>query len=307
MTVKDVPRTTDVDSVTIPIRLPLPRLATHRFSAPTAADVRAALHTGCPAEATALWDEIATAAGVPVGAHLLTLEELETLAAAVAARPGVVGLQGRSLAIRVASYRALSDLEGGALPADWARRSIESLLRSRLPDPARSAAIDELDLFRPETRRRLDAAASRAAGRLGTAVGLVTVILDGAQAFAGSHGLSGWMLQSGGTPVEWALCATTVRTREPLVIPDSAADVLHRTNPLVEKDGLASYAGVPLITSGGHVVGGLCVVDGAAHTFTEADVAELRTLADALVAEIEHTSGTGRRPAVPGPARAPLA
>ena len=294
-------------SVTIPIRVPLPRLATHRFSAPTAADVRAALHTGDAAQAEALWEEITAEVGVPTGAHLLTVDELGALAAAVAARPGVVGLQGRSLVIRVASYRALADLDGGALPADWARRSIESLLRSRLPDPARSAAIDELDLFRPETRRRLDAAATRAATRLGTAVGLVTVILDGAQAFAGSHGLGGWLQQAGGTPVEWALCATTVRTREPLVIPDAAADPLHRTNPLVEKDHLASYAGVPLITSGGHVVGGLCVIDGAAHAFTDADVAELQVLADALVAEIEQDNGAAERPGGPARARAPLA
>ena len=77
--------------------------------APTAADFRATVLRagGDPALWVALCDE----ADVPVGGSL-TLAQLGRLADTIKARPGVLGVMGRSLGVRVSTYRTLSILNG---------------------------------------------------------------------------------------------------------------------------------------------------------------------------------------------------
>lgn len=164
-------------------------------------------------------------------------------------------------------------------------------------DPERLAEIADLDVFRAEASARLDEYARRAAQRLGAPIGLVTIVLDGAQVLAGRHGLTGWLATAPGTPVEWSLCATTVRTRQQYVVPDAAADVEQRDNPLVTEDGIAAYAGAPLITSRGHVVGAHCVIGTAPREFSAAELEQLTQMADEVVAELESWRASAHRPA----------
>jgi GAF domain-containing protein len=116
---------------------------------------------------------------------------------------------------------------------------------------------------------------------------LITLVGEDAQLFLGSHGLPDWAKQANGTPVEWSFCATTVRTGEPYVVNDARAHVVHRSNPLVTSQGIASYAGAPLVTSSGHVLGACCVLDTKPREFTELDVAELSSAAASLVHSFE--------------------
>jgi GAF domain-containing protein len=210
---------------------------------------------------------------VAAHAELLGVRELERLTEALSAQPAAAGLVGRSFAIRVAAFRhASAEYAGVSAPTwDWARESMNLLLRTRMPSTGRLAEIDRLDLFSATSRKKLDRAAHKAAARVGTPIGLVTVVLDGAQEFAGSHGLTGWVAHAGGTPVEWSFCATMVRTREPYLVPDAAADVIQRYNPMVAHDGLGSYAGVPLITSRGEVLGSCCVASDQPRHYTDTE------------------------------------
>jgi GAF domain-containing protein len=154
-------------------------------------------------------------------------------------------------------------------------------------DMDRLAEIADLDVFSAEATARLDEYARRAAQRLGAPIGLVTIVLDGAQLLAGRHGLTGWLADAPGTPVEWSLCATTVRTREQYVVPDTSTDAVQQDNPLVTEEGLAAYAGTPLITSRGHVVGAHCVIGTAPREFSATELEQLAQMADEVVAEIE--------------------
>ncbi|RJK97690.1 GAF domain-containing protein [Vallicoccus soli] len=274
-------------------RTPLPRHGATGLSAPTGDDVRQALRRlpGCDAEA--VWDRVCDRARVPRGAYLLELEELDRLAAALLQEPGEVGLAGRALAVRAGTYRALAGRGDSALRrrVDWGREALELLLRSRLQDVERLRAVARLDPFRAEVRDRLDRVCRDTAVQFGQDAGAVTFVLDGAQAVAGSHGVGGWVLESGGLPVEWSFCATTVRTRRPYVVEDATEDVLQRTHPLVVgPEGLRSYAGAPLITAAGHVLGALCVVGGAARAVSAQEVAELQSRAAALAADLERTA-----------------
>jgi len=162
------------------------------------------------------------------------------------------------------------------------------MMMDPLFDEARLQEIADLDLLSPDVDPILNDLAAEAAARLGLPVSLISVVLDEAlhvAAFQGPDGL--WLNETRGHPVEWSFCATSVRTREPFVVPDAPAHPDHGTNPLVTQDGVRCYAGVPLISRRGHVLGNLCVVGLEEREFSEADVALLRALADEAVRRIE--------------------
>ena len=92
------------------------------------------------------------------------------------------------------------------------------------PATAEEARLEEIAALRltaPDAGEALQAFAERAAMRLGTEVGLVTIVLDQAQYFVGAHGLTGWMAEARGTPVEWSFCAHAVRSRLPFIVEDT--------------------------------------------------------------------------------------
>ena len=128
-------------------------------------------------------------------------------------------------------------------------------------DIARLDEIAELGLLSEDVDPILDDVARRAASQMGLPVSLVSVVLDEALHVAAAHGIDGlWLGDTRGHPVEWSFCATSVRTRDAFVVENAAVDPVHATNPLVTQDGVRCYAGVPLVSSRGFVLGNLCVV-----------------------------------------------
>ncbi|MGD0810362.1 MAG: GAF domain-containing protein [Acidimicrobiales bacterium] len=151
----------------------------------------------------------------------------------------------------------------------------------------RLVEISNYDLFSTEVRTTLDDFARRAAERFGLPTAMISIVLDTAQYWAGMHGVDGWKAEAQGTPVEWAFCANVVRTGHSYVVENAEIDELQRDNPLVTEDGQRCYAGAPLITPSGHVLGACCVVGNEPRTFTPAEIDELAAMADEVVAELE--------------------
>lgn len=155
-------------------------------------------------------------------------------------------------------------------------------------DEARLTEIAELGLLGDDVDPILQDIAARAASAIGLPVSLVSVVLDDALHVAGSHGIDGlWLGETRGHPVEWSFCATSVRTRDAFVVADATKHAYHRLNPLVTQDGVRCYAGVPLVSSRGNVLGNLCVVGLEERTFSEAELGTLRSLAHEAVVRIE--------------------
>jgi GAF domain-containing protein len=281
---------------------PLPRLPLHGLAGPTGDDARRVLQHAAHADGRAperVWAEVCAAAGLSTGCYLLTVEEAGALADAMVAQPAAVGVAGHDFRVRVQSYRLLAQQEAlagpGLRPFDAGYRTAGQLVRTRMPDDRRLSAIAALDLFSEDNRLLLDLAARRAADRLGGKVGLVTLVTEMSQHYVGQHGLAGWPAEAGGTPVEWAFCATTVRRRETHVIPDATVDVLQRANPLVGPGGAVSYAGAPLITLEGHVLGAVCVVGDAPLVPCPGQVAELEEIAAETLRTLEAERATRSR------------
>lgn len=161
-------------------------------------------------------------------------------------------------------------------------------------DLARLEEIAELGLLNGSLDPVLEEIATRAAAALAMPVSLVSVVLDEALHVAASHGIAGmWLDDTGGHPLEWSFCATSVKTREAFVVENAAEHPTHATNPLVTQDGVRCYAGVPLISSRGFVLGNLCVVGMEERTFTPSELAMLRDLASEAVRRIESRRTAG--------------
>ncbi|TCI47368.1 EAL domain-containing protein [Exiguobacterium sp. SH3S2] len=86
---------------------------------------------------------------------------------------------------------------------------------------------------------------------------------------------------------KWTLCDRVVTGRGPLVIEDVKTAEALSENPLLE--GIGFYAGVPLMTRSGHVIGTLCVTDGVPRSFEHEAVQTLEDFARWVMAEIELT------------------
>jgi len=166
--------------------------------------------------------------------------------------------------------------------------------RDVLRDTARLEEIAALGLTAPEVDSILQQTVDEAATRLDLPIGLVSIVLDEAQYFLAHRGLSGWLAEARGTPVEWSFCANAVQTGEPFVVEDATTHPLVKDIPLVHLDGVCCYAGIPLVTSRGHTLGTLCVIGTRTRTFTAEDLDTLRELAHRAVEHIE-ARGLGNR------------
>jgi signal transduction histidine kinase len=81
-------------------------------------------------------------------------------------------------------------------------------------------------------------------------------------------------------------CHYAVRSREPLVIGDTAAHPVYREIPTVHSLGVAAYVGVPIVARD-QVIGSFCAIDGRPREWTAQDLEVLTELAASAQREIE--------------------
>jgi GAF domain-containing protein len=156
-----------------------------------------------------------------------------------------------------------------------------------LHDRKRLEALAELDLdeiSRDGTLRRI---VDEAADELDLPVSLLSLVLDQSQIFPLSRGLTGWLAEAQGSPVEWSFCVNAVRSELPFVVEDAREHPAVKNIPLVEQDGIRCYAGIPLRARNGSIVGTLCVIGPEERIFTEDDLQILRQLADRATRRIQ--------------------
>ena len=262
-------------------------LERYGMNRPSAEEARAGLARVVGAErARDLWSQACEIAGLDADGPQ-SLGQLKRVAACMATLPGPAGVMGASLSLRIGAYEAIT----GASSSGRDRGGAMSEKDPSSPDPVvreeRLQEIADLGLTRPEVDAELRDIAARAAESLGLPIGIVSIVLDRAQYFAAGHGLQGWLAEVRGTPVEWSFCVNAVRSREPFVVEDALENPLVSDSPLVRQEGLRCYAGIPLITSRGHVLGTLCVAGTEQRSFGPEDLDKLRGLARDAVARIE--------------------
>ena len=173
-----------------------------------------------------------------------------------------------------------------------------------VPPPAASTIASSYDLGGPSERARL--AALRATALLDTApeeafdrltrlatrllhvpVALVSLVDADRQFFKSCVGLPEPWATARETPLSHSFCRHAVQLGEPLLIEDAREHPLVRDNLAIPDIGVVAYAGIPLQTADGFVLGSFCAIDTVPRAWTAEQVATLRDLAGAAVTEIE--------------------
>ncbi len=150
-------------------------------------------------------------------------------------------------------------------------------------DAERLAAIREYEIIGTEPEPAFDDLARLAAHICGTPIALINLIDTNRQWFKSKLGLDVTEL-----PRDFGLCPQCIQQQDVLVIPDTLADDRFATNPVVTNaPHIRFYAGVPLITPTGLVIGTLCVADTVPHQLSLAQVEALQALSRQIISQLE--------------------
>lgn len=149
---------------------------------------------------------------------------------------------------------------------------------ARRPDneEARQQGVDKLRQRGIAHPAALNETLTAAADLFGCTISAVTVVDGDRQWFAGVVGMEDVEITRA-----TSFCAHTIlNPSDVLCVPDTLADPRFAGNPLVtEEMALRFYAGAPLRTSDGAVVGALCVIDTSARDVDQDKLDRLRDLA----------------------------
>jgi len=153
-----------------------------------------------------------------------------------------------------------------------------------LADPSRVAGIRDLEVLDAPPRTDLVAVADLAARVCGVSLATINLITDVEQHQIATAGFEG-----GVCSIEDSMCAATLSSDGPIVVPDCRVDPRFSSNPFVtgRLGEVRFYASARLITRAGLVIGTLCVFDEQVRDLDQAQRDGLVTLAERVVDVLE--------------------
>ncbi|MER5882110.1 GAF domain-containing SpoIIE family protein phosphatase [Streptomyces sp. NPDC001910] len=160
-------------------------------------------------------------------------------------------------------------------------------LPAALSAPQRLAAVAATGLLDTDPEEAFEDLASLAARITGAGRAFVTLVDAGRSFWKSCIGVDARSLDDRQSLVRESFCYFLVGLEgEPFVINDVAADPRTRDHPSVGPMKIGAWAGYPLLSPDGHVLGSFCVIDDAARIWSPDDLATLATLARSVSAEI---------------------
>ncbi len=150
-------------------------------------------------------------------------------------------------------------------------------------ESARLAALRRYQILDTPPEKAFDRITRMAARWLDVPIALTTLVDADRQWFKSCVGMD-----QRETSREVAFCAHNLFDEELLVVEDATQDDRFVDNPLVTEDpGIRFYAGAPLVTPGGHILGSVCVIDTEPRTLSEREATTLKDLAALAMDELE--------------------
>lgn len=158
---------------------------------------------------------------------------------------------------------------------------------SAVHDPERLRELQHTRLLDSPPQESFDRLTRLTSTVLNVPVALVSLVDSDRQFFKSCLGLpQPWAAQRQ-TPLSHSFCQHVVESRRPLIISDAREHPLLRNNPAIRDLGVIAYAGVPLITPTGQVLGTLCAIDHEPRHWTPEQIEILSNLAGSVLSEIQ--------------------
>ncbi len=180
-----------------------------------------------------------------------------------------------------------AELSMEAIAERAARRQRGERELSAVHAPARLRELRGTQLLDSPADERFDRLTRLTSTVLNVPIALVSLVEDDRQFFKSCLGLPQPWARQRQTPLSHSFCQHVVESRRPLVVSDAREHPLLRDNPAIRDLGVIAYAGAPLITPDGHVLGTLCAIDHQPRHWTPEQVEILSNLAVSVLSEIQ--------------------
>lgn len=162
-------------------------------------------------------------------------------------------------------------------------------MTSAVADVQRLAAVDATRLLDTKPDESFDQLARLAAAVLGVPWVFVTLVDDHRSFWVSAAGVDPDPESElyGENPVEESFCQYVIGADDAVIIEDARLDPRCVTNPSIESMGVVAWAGFPLRSSDGDIVGTFCAVDRVARKWSGEDLTLLDALAGAATSHLQ--------------------
>ncbi len=163
-----------------------------------------------------------------------------------------------------------------------------AVVTGRLLDADRLLAVRETRLLDTPADALFDHLADLAARLTGLPLAFLTLVDERRSYWKATvgAGIAGDDTTSRQNTVEESFCQYVIATDGPVVVEDAATDELTRDNPSIGAMGVRAWAGFPVRSPDGHVLGSFCVVDTVPRTFDSDQLLLVEALADSASREL---------------------
>lgn len=162
-------------------------------------------------------------------------------------------------------------LDGNLAPQQPPRESIVS--------PDRRSALAAAEVLDTPPTKLQDSITHIAATLLGVPVALLSIVDEERQFFKSQVGLPEPWSSARQTPLSHSFCQWVVSANEELLVEDARKVPGLHANLAIRDLGVIAYAGVPVLSPSGPVLGSFCAIDSKPRIWNDAELANLRNLA----------------------------
>ncbi len=155
-----------------------------------------------------------------------------------------------------------------------------------LEEVGRLKALADSELTDSQAEKAFDRLTVLATRILKAPISLISLVEPDRQFFKSQVGLPEPWSSLRETPISHSFCKHVVASSEPLIVEDARKHPLVQSNPAIEDLQVVSYLGVPLTSPDGLCLGSFCIIDHEPRTWSEQDIATMKTLGESVISEI---------------------
>jgi signal transduction histidine kinase len=161
-----------------------------------------------------------------------------------------------------------------------------SAFASKVFDPVRLQILQQSALLDSPPEEAFDRLTRLASRLLKVPISLVSLVDKDRQFFKSAIGLPDDLNADRQTPLSHSFCRHVVDSGQPLIVTDARVHPALKDNPIIPV-GVVAYAGFPLVTGDGVVLGSFCAIDSAPREWSEDQLEILRDLTASVITEIQ--------------------